>query len=65
MRMQLALLVALPAILLTASTSRETNWLSCHHLPQVSLLARRELMGREAATLLGLHELVAYGLRGA
>lgn len=30
----------------------------------VSLLARRGLMGPDAATLLGLHELVAYGLRG-
>ncbi|GBF99305.1 hydroxylamine reductase [Raphidocelis subcapitata] len=32
--------------------------------PKVSLLARRGLMGADAATLLGLHELVAYGLRG-
>lgn len=31
---------------------------------RVSLLRRRELMGQEAATLLGLHELLAYGLRG-
>lgn len=30
----------------------------------VSLMRRRELMGGEAATLLGLHELLAYGLRG-
>lgn len=33
--------------------------------PKVALLARRELMGPGAATLLGLHELIAYGLRGA
>jgi hydroxylamine reductase len=32
--------------------------------PNVSLLARRELMGADAKTLLGLHELLAYGLRG-
>lgn len=31
---------------------------------RVSLLRRRELMGEDAATLLGLHELLAYGLRG-
>lgn len=32
--------------------------------PQVSLLHRRDLMGPDAATLLGLHELLTYGLRG-
>jgi hypothetical protein len=32
--------------------------------PRVSLLARRSLMGAEAQTMLGLHELLAYGLRG-
>ncbi len=32
--------------------------------PQVSHLHRRQLMGPDAATLLGLHELLAYGLRG-
>ncbi|KAI8475555.1 MAG: hybrid-cluster protein [Monoraphidium minutum] len=31
---------------------------------RVSLLRRRELMGDDADTLLGLHELLAYGLRG-
>lgn len=31
---------------------------------QVSLLHRREAMGPDGATLLGLHELLTYGLKG-
>ncbi len=33
-------------------------------LLQVSLLHRREVMGKEQRVLLGLHELLTYGLKG-
>lgn len=41
-----------------------THGCSCLCLLQVSLLHRREVMRKEHRVLLGLHELLTYGLKG-